>query len=443
MLPSIHHLKPDLRAVETTFGEASFPLPFKETLEYSSPARGVWNIVHTGFLVPEAHQIFVCASGCLRGVVLTATEMNALDRFHSILLTEEDLLNGTLEELILDGVADILRKLPKHPPAILLFTACIHHFAGCDLPYVYDELRRRFPDIDFTDCYMNPILRKSGLTPDQLMREQLYSLLLPREKKENLAVLLGSDFALDEDSELRELFRSAGWELRSIQDCRSYEEYLRLAEASLFVSIYPSAKAGAKKLAERLHTPHLHLPLSFSYDRIHEELGRLAEELHTALPNEEKRQLTCEKRFRALYDLIGDFPIALDYTAYPAPLSLARFLLERGFHVTTVYADTLAPSEEEDFLWIREHRPSVRLLPTVHPSMRFAAPPIRNDILAIGQKAAHFSGTEHFVNIAEGGGAFGYSALLHLADAMEDAYHTTKNMERLIQQKGFLCETCL
>ena len=55
--------------------DASYPHPFPQTLEYSPAARGTWNIVHTGMLVPGAHQIYICAAGCLRGVILTAAEM--------------------------------------------------------------------------------------------------------------------------------------------------------------------------------------------------------------------------------------------------------------------------------------------------------------------------------------------------------------------------------
>ena len=98
-------------------GEAGFPAPFKSGLEYSSPARGTWNIVHTGMLIPEAHEIFVCAASCLRGVVLTAAEMNAMDRFSTVEVKENNLLDGNLEELLIDGVSDILNKLPQKPPA--------------------------------------------------------------------------------------------------------------------------------------------------------------------------------------------------------------------------------------------------------------------------------------------------------------------------------------
>ena len=44
--------------------KAAFPAPFESGLEYNPPTRGVWNIVHTGMLIPESRQIFVCAQGC-------------------------------------------------------------------------------------------------------------------------------------------------------------------------------------------------------------------------------------------------------------------------------------------------------------------------------------------------------------------------------------------
>ena len=34
---------------------------FAYGLEYNPPVRGMWNIVHMGMLVPEAHQVYACA----------------------------------------------------------------------------------------------------------------------------------------------------------------------------------------------------------------------------------------------------------------------------------------------------------------------------------------------------------------------------------------------
>ena len=92
--------------------DASFPAPFASELEYNSPVHGNWNIVHTGMQVPETIQIYVCAENCMRGVVLTAAEMNAADRFSYVIVEEKDLLYSNLEELtgrtVLDRSALIL-----------------------------------------------------------------------------------------------------------------------------------------------------------------------------------------------------------------------------------------------------------------------------------------------------------------------------------------------
>ena len=112
-----------IRVGETTqedlgipIGQADYPAPFASGLEYSAPARGTWNIVHTGMLIPEAHQIFVCAQGCLRGVVLTAAEMGAQDRFSTVAVRENNVLNGDMESLIIDGSPMSLRSCLSNRP---------------------------------------------------------------------------------------------------------------------------------------------------------------------------------------------------------------------------------------------------------------------------------------------------------------------------------------
>ena len=169
--------------------EAAFPAPFPHGLEYSPPCRGTWNIVHTGMLVPESHQIFICASGCLRGVVLTAAEMGLMGRFSSIELRETDLTGRDNERLILAGVADILARLPERPRVVLLFPACVHHFLGCNLRYVYRELRAKYPDIDFAECFMDPIRQTRHLTPEERLRRGVDA--------QDAAVLVEQDKALE------------------------------------------------------------------------------------------------------------------------------------------------------------------------------------------------------------------------------------------------------
>ena len=84
---------------------------------------------------------------------------------------------GNLEDITIEGVTDVLNKLEEKPKAVLLFTVCLHHFLGCDLERVYQELEERFPKITFIRCYMDPIMQKHGLTPDQKRRKARYGAL--------------------------------------------------------------------------------------------------------------------------------------------------------------------------------------------------------------------------------------------------------------------------
>ena len=479
---------------QVRIADASFPAPFRSGLEYSSPARGTWNIVHTGMLIPEAHEIFVCAAGCLRGVVLTAAEMGAQDRFSTVAVRENDLLDGDMEELVIEGVSDIIEKLPKRPPAVLVYTSCVHHFTGTDLDMIYRTLRERYPDIDFTDCYMNPVMRKSGLTPDQLMRSRLYMLLHERPACRRSAAIIGNDLPTDDRSDLMQLLKAAGLKVHEITSCSSYAEYQQMAESAVYISYNPDAAPGGDMLAERLGGRHFALRFSFDYDEIDETFGQLAELLEAecdirpdgqAWPftDEWRREqrAACERELEKTLELIGDTPVAIDYTYCPRPLGFARLLLDHGFNVQRVYVDGIPGGDKKAFDGLQRDYPDLMLMPTVHAAMRFAAgansmeacsearhiddsaegPKDSADkdniedadigrgedgfnvrVLAVGQKAAYFENTDHFVNVVEGGGMIGYEAIIRSCRLMRDAYTNSKPMRELVQIKGLGCEIC-
>lgn len=431
---------PNARKLEgIRIADAKFPAPFASGLEYATPARGTWNIVHTGMLIPEAHEIFVCAASCLRGVVLTAAEMGAEERFSTVEIKEHNLYEGDLENLLIEGVSDIIEKLPKRPPAVLVYTSCVHHFAGCDLEMIYEELRNRFPDIDFTDCYMNPIMRKSGLTPDQLMRSRLYMLLKERPKKENAVAIIGNDLPTREESELLEILKAAGVKIHEITSCKTYEEYQKMAEAGLYISYNPAAAAGGEMLAKRIGGEHLYVPFSFDYDEIKAGLEKIGKRLGIEIPDFSDKKVTCERALKETCELIGKTPISIDYTYCTRPLGLAKMLLNAGFAVEKVYVDAITGEEKADFIYLQEHFPDLLLYPTVHAGMRFMAKKEKTNVLAIGQKAAYFDNTNHFVNVVEGGGMWGYDAVIHTLELMREAYLKEKDMRNLIQIKGMGC----
>lgn len=452
----------DPEGAVTTIGEADFPVPFPTGLEFNSPAHGNWNIVHTGMLMPEAIQIYVCADNCMRGVVLTAAEMNAAERFSFVIVEEENLLNGNLEDVTIEGVTDILNKLEKKPKAVLLFTVCLHHFLGCDLDRVYEELGTRFPEIVFVRCFMDPIMQKHGLTPDQKLRKAMYDPLITKEPDPLTVTLVGSDFVLDESSDIKRLLRSTGHTLRELPACKTWAEYQQLGSAEIFVSCYPPAKYGAAMLTERLNRTHLYLPGSFDYEEIKEEIRNLIKELQAGWSREDtsntkcaditseeieafcQREITlCEDSINHAKSIIGGTPVVLDYLYHPRPLGLAKLLLEHGFHVTTVYLDSISPEEKPAFDWLKLHHPDLELRATIQTKMRVLPRGTEGKVLAIGQKAAWFSGSRNFVNMVQGGGLWGFDGIRGTMELMTEAFLEEKDPEDLIVRKGWGCESCI
>ena len=71
--------------------------------------------------------------------------------------------------------------------------------------------------------------------------------------------------------------------------------------------------------------------------------------------------------------------------------------------------------------------------------MRVRARQTEKPALAIGQKAAYFTGTDRFVNIVEDGGLHGFGGIRKLAALLEEAAAVPKDTRRLIQIKGLGC----
>lgn len=426
-------------------------------LEFNSPAHGNWNIVHTGMLLPESIQIYVCADNCMRGVVLTAAEMNAADRFSFVIVEEEDLLNGNLEDVTIEGVTDVLRKRKDHPKAVLLFTVCLHHFLGCDLERVYEELEARFPDILFVRCYMDPIMQKHGLTPDQKLRKAIYDGLKVREENPKAVTILGSDFALDETSDIRRLLKEKHMEIKELPKCDSWKSYQDLADSKIFIACYPAGKYGLERQAERLGKKALYLPGSFDYDEIIRQWKVLDQAVAESIRDAgivtenaaeidakiiEREIALCESALEQARKVVGDVSVMIDHTFHPRPLELAKLLLTHGFSVTRIYLDAVNPEEKDTFEWLKEQYPELEYEPTIRPDMRMR-PRNEQHVLAIGQKAAWFTGTRHFVNLVEGAGLYGFDGIRRTAELMTEAWEQEKDPEDLIIRKGWGCESCI
>lgn len=415
---------------------------FHAGLEYNPPARGGWNIVHTGMLIPEAHQIFACAQGCLRGVILTAAEMNAAERMSWISVSENDMFDGSLESDVVDGVCDILERLEKRPRAVLLYLSCIHLFAGCDFGAITDELRERYPNVDFTDCYMTPTMRTT-VTPDVKMRTQLYSLLRKKPLDKKSVSILGNDIYPDTESELFEILKNGGYKVRDIHFCKTYDEYLDMAKSGYNITTRPTAKPGGEILSQRLGAEHIYIPAAFDFNEIEDNYKMLCERLGIESTDLSEYRAEAEIMLQNAKGVIGDTPIAIDFLAVARQFQLAVLLLEYGFNVKYIIADTLNFEEERAFDFLAENYPEIEIYSAVNVNMLGIADEPHERVLSVGQKGAFYFAADNFVNLVSGGGLYGYRGIAKLAEMMIEAFEKPKDRRAVLKLKGHTCESCL
>lgn len=441
--------------------KACYPAPFAAGLEFNPPVHETWNIVHIGMLLPQSHQIYICSDNCMRGVVMTAAEMNAIERFSCVVLEEKDMHSGNLEDITLEGVTDVLVKILKKkgisgmPKAVLVFPVCLHHFMGCDLGYVYRELEKRFPGIVFLKCWMDPIMQKTGPSPDMKLRKAMMDVLKPSVHRDASAALLGDIYALDPDSELMRLIRAAdrrrgaGSLPLQVQDCSTLDEYMTLSARDVLITRSPLAEDSIRSTAARLGCASLYLPPAMQYAQIRSLLDKTASALGISLEeagiDPAQNEKECDRIYRELRALIGETKVAIDAVSIQRPLGFARFLLERDFDVREIYLDAISPEEESDFQWLKENCGGVLLCSTIHIKGRVlhagAIDRDHSQYLAIGPKAAWYCGTQHFVNLIDHGGMWGCSGLMKMAELMRDAFLHAKDTRDLVPRKGLGCES--
>ena len=443
MLTNLHE-KFDSDGVRLKISDAVFPNIFPSGLEYASPARGHWNIVHTGLLVPETHLIYICAASCLRGVVLTAAEMGAGNRFSTIAIRENNVLSGDNEEMIVEGVGDIIRRIKYKPKAFMVYTSCVQTFIGCDLKHTFKTLRETYPDFRFIDGYMYPIMRKTGMPPIPQTKISMYSLLEPAEKDSHLINIIGNNIKTERTGLFWDTLEQNGYKVIEIQDCSGWEEFQHMSSASLNLVLNPTAVPAAKKLKEKLGQPYIYMPFSFDSGEIIAQFKSVFDYLGIESPDFEDEKKSALSFVSETAEIIGDIPIAVDYTAVTRPLNLSKMLLDAGFNLKMVYMDTITADEKADFEYLQQNYPELILNATVNPKMRFMHhEKIDEKWLAIGQEASYFTGTDNYVDVIENGGRFGFDGIKAMAAWMKDAFQNKKDAKSLIQIKGWGCASCI
>ena len=108
-----------------------------------------------------------------------------------------------------------------------------------------------------------------------------------------------------------------------------------------------------------------------------------------------------------------------------------------------VYLDAVSGEEHDALDWLRIHAPELQLSSTMLPDMRVAPRERDERTLAIGPKAAWFTGTPFFVNLVFGGGLWGFAGVRTMARLMREALAAEKDTRDIVPRKGWGCASCI
>lgn len=448
--------------------------PYHPGLEYTPPARGTWTIAHTPLLVPESVEVYVCPESCLRGVSLSAAEFGGLGtRFSLVVVEEEDWIRSRMEPLFIEGVSDLLRQRyerdGKYPPICFVFNSCMHQFMDTNMALIFRELAKRFPDVLFVEGNMNCTMRTTQTHFEAATGRALYKGLLPVGDVHRHAPaspvpavnVIGNYFAIDASSELLELLGFAGYKVNDLPRVKTYEEYQQMADAALNLYTHPFGKAACEDLRKRLGTPFLEVPYCWDFDEIDRTERAVLEKVATAINASgagERVGLTpivraglldpykheAEQALAETAKALSGWNITIDAASTPRPFGLAALLESCGFSVTCVYADACGPLDEDaKSRWealASEHGHDATTLPMIDWRMRSERPEDLFEpdmqVLAIGQKAAYYSGTDHFVNLIYQSGLLGFRGVTKLCALMADAAEHEKDTEAVLSEKA-------
>ena len=448
--------------------------PYHPGLEYTPPARGTWTIAHTPLLVPESVEVYVCPESCLRGVSLSAAEFGGLGtRFSLVVVEEEDWIRSRMEPLFIEGVSDLLRQRyerdGKYPPICFVFNSCMHQFMDTNMALIFRELAKRFPDVLFVEGNMNCTMRTTQTHFEAATGRALYKGLLPVGDVHRHAPaspvpavnVIGNYFAIDASSELLELLGFAGYKVNDLPRVKTYEEYQQMADAALNLYTHPFGKAACEDLRKRLGTPFLEVPYCWDFDEIDRTERAVLEKVATAINASgagERVGLTpivraglldpykheAEQALAETAKALSGWNITIDAASTPRPFGLAALLESCGFSVTCVYADACGPLDEDaKARWealASEHGHDAETLPMIDWRMRQMpfedASREDGNVLAIGQKAAYYGNTGHFVNLIYQSGLLGFRGVTKLCALMREAAENAKDTEAVLSEKA-------
>ena len=392
------------------------------TLAYNSPGAEGFGVKRAGLAIPESVMLIVSPGCCGRNTSQISTMPQYKDRFFYLQMDETDLITGRHLKSIPRAVCEITDFLEKKPALVMICATCADALLGTD----WDRVCRKAEEesgVRVRPCYMYALTREGVRPPMVHVRQSLYSLLEARKKNSRAVNLLGFFSPVRQDFELLDYLREAGVKsIRQISECKSFEEFLKMAEANFNIVLNPECRAACDDLAERLKIPYIELRRFYDPERIHRQYSAFAKATGIGIDDEEDFRKTKEMLLGFMEKFEGT-GISIGECANADPFELALTLASGGLCVKEIFATV-----NEESLWYLKHlakiSPGTKVYCNQDPSM-ISYEGTKNGIrLAIGKDAAYYHPEAAHVFWNSDEQPYGYAAVRELIKELDHALNS-------------------
>lgn len=339
------------------------------TLAFNSPGAQGFGVKRAGLAIPGSVMLLVAPGCCGRNTTILSELPEYRNRFFYLMMDETDIVTGRHLKKIPQAVAEVVEGLDRKPSLVMICITCVDALLGTDMDRVCRKAEKEC-GLPVRPCYMYALTREGRKPPMVHVRQSIYSLLKPGKRKRNVVNILGYFAPLSDDCELYDILKEMGVEtIREISRCRTYEEYLTMAEANFNLLLNPEGRAAADDMTRELGIPFIELARLYRLEKIHRQYELFAAALGEKIDDKawyDQAREAIDHFYQAYPDTV--FSVGEGCNANAFELALA--LLEYGFRVEEIFKDPM----QGDFIYIDKIAaisPRTRIYSNLEPTMLY------------------------------------------------------------------------
>lgn len=389
------------------------------TLAFNSPGAEGFGVKRAGLSVPGSIMLIVSPGCCGRNTSLVSRMPEYEHRFFYLNLDEKDVVTGRHLNKIPQAAREVVDSLERRPSAVMICITCVDALLGTDM----ERICRRVEDacsVPSVPCYMYALTREGTNPPMVHVRQSIYSLLKPSERKKTSANILGFFSPLERDCELFRLLSEAGMtNIREISTCETFDEFMKMSEANFNLLLNPEGRFAARDLSEKNGIPFIELARLYDIERNRRQYAALSKALGTELDVNEFAD-AAEEAAASFKNVCGDTNFGVGECINADPFELSAALTRAGFNVSEIYGTVT----DENFVWVRllsQISPDTKVFSNLDPSMIYYDGAFSDVGFALGKDARYYHPDIPGIDFNSDTQPFGFSGIRLLFESMKEA----------------------